>query len=403
MKSFAQIIENQVHKAARQKVRAATQPGVVLNVIDSEINALLTDVINERLRREQEQLLQRAPYQRSDTRLYRNGFRPVKIKGFVKSLFVRKPVLRSKTPPSIILGTLRHFGSSLLVALGSRFWLRGASTRATAQELNETFGTKLSPSDISAFTKELLPDIHAWLSRPITQPIAYLFLDALYLPVKKPGFTSKQALLVAIGMTTEGKRFVLGFLLGDRESTDSWSALLKDLLDRGLDHSALALAISDDHKAIAAAMEANLPAPHQLCVIHKMRNALARVASRDRKTFYADFTAAFWAPSKDAALLALGRLQEKWLSVYPKAVQIATANPDAFLRFFDHPKHLWTILRSTNLIERFNREIRRRLNPAGAMHSEDELWKLLWSISNQQEARWNKCKIHVFKDLTHSA
>ena len=403
MKSFAQIIEKQVHKAARQKVRAATQPGVVMNVIDCEINALLTDVINERLRREQEQLLQRAPYQRAGTILYRNGFRAVKIKGFVKSLFVRKPVLRSKTPPSRILGTLRHFGSSLLATLGSRFWLRGTSTRATAQELNETFGTKLSPSDISAFTKEFLPDIHAWLSRPITQPIAYLFLDALYLPVRKPGFTSKQALLVAVGMTSEGKRFVLGFLLGDRESTDSWSALIKDLLNRGLNRATLALVISDDHKAIAAAVEANLAVPHQLCVIHKMRNALARVASSHRKAFYADFTAAFWAPSKNDAIFALGRLQAKWINLYPKAVQITTANSDSFLKFFDQPKHLWTVLRSTNIIERFNRELRRRLRPAGAMQSENELWKLVWSVSNQQEARWNKHKIHVFKELKQAA
>jgi putative transposase len=403
MKTFAQIIETQVHKAARQKIRTATQPGIILNVIDSEINTLLTEVINQRLCQEQEQLLQRAPYQRIDNIRYRNGFKSVKIKGFVKALFVRKPVLRSKTPPSKIIGTLRRFGSSLLAALGSRFWLRGSSTRATAQELNETFGTNLSASDISQFTKELLPDIHAWLSKPIPSDIAYLFLDAIYLPVRKPGFTTKQALLVALGISSSGKRHILGFLLGDRENIDSWSNMLKDLLKRGLNRSALLLAVSDEHKAIVSAVEQTLGIEHQLCIVHKMRNALARVSSKHRRDFYADFTSAFWAASKNDAIFALGQLQAKWISLYPKAVQITTANTDAFLKFFDQPKHLWTVLRSTNIIERFNRELRRRLRPAGAMQSENELWKLVWSVSNHQEERWNKHKIHVFKELKQAA
>ena len=195
----------------------------------------------------------------------------------------------------------------------------------------------------------------------------------------------------------------MGFLLGDRESQESWSALIKDLLARGLNRSAVKLVISDDHKAIVSAVKSSLGVAHQLCVIHKMRNAKARVSSSHRKAFYANFTAAFWAPSKEDVLVALGRLQEKWSAIYPKAVQIATANPDAFMRFFDEPKHLWTVLRSTNLIERFNLEIRRRLNPVGAMHSEDELFKLLWSVSTQQEARWNKRKLYTFKEHSVAA
>lgn len=398
MKSLAQVLEQQVHQAVRKKVRSSTQPGVVLNIIESEVSTFLSDIINQKLRQEQEQLLQRQPYERTTDRRYRNGFKTIRIKGMVKSLFVRKPVLRSKTPPSPVITLLRKFGNAFLASLGSRFWLRGASTRATAQELNESFGTKLSPSDISHFTKELLPDVQAWLSKPITQNIAYLFIDAVYLPVRKPGFTTKQALLVAVGMTPEGTRHVLGFLLGDRESEESWTALVKDLIARGLNRSAIQLIISDEHKAIIATVEKTLAITHQLCVIHKMRNALARVSSKHRKEFYADFSAIFWAPSKEAALLSMGRLQAKWSNLYPKAVQITTANPHSFLHFFDQPQQLWTILRSTNLIERFNREIRRRLNPAGAMHSEHELFKLLWSISTQQEVRWNKRKIYSFKE-----
>jgi transposase-like protein len=403
MKSISQMLEQKISKTARAKVRNAVQSGTITNVIDCEINTLLTDILNERLRKEQEELLQRSPYQRSQEKHYRNGFKLIKLKGIFASFFVRKPVLRSKTPPSPILKTLKHFGSGIIAALASRFWLRGTSTRATAQELNNTFGTKVSAFDVSRFSNSILPDVQAWLDRPLPNNIAYLFLDALYIPVRKPGFTTKQAILVAIGISTTGSRHVLSFILGDRETLDSWSAILNDLLKRGLNRNALKLVISDDHKAIAAAVENTLAIPHQRCVIHKMRNALARVSAQNRKEFYADFSAAYWADSKELCLIALGKLQQKWQSVYPKATAIAIDKPDAFTKFFDHPCNRWSFLRSTNFIERFNREIRRRLNPAGAIQSEHELFKLLWSVSSNQEVRWNKRKSNVFNDLAVAA
>jgi len=86
-----------------------------------------------------------------------------------------------------------------------------------------------------------------------------------------------------------------------------------------------------------------------------------------------------------------------------KATQIACSNAEAFLRFMDEPQSLWTSLRSTNLIERFNRELKRRLNPAGAMQSENELWKLVWSIATEQEKRWAKRSIVHVKELKRAA
>lgn len=403
MKSLNQILEQKIHTAVRRKVRACTQPGVVWNIIEGEMGAYLTDILNQRLKQEQDQFLQRASYARCGDGRKRNGFKFVRLKGLLSAWKLRRPVLRAQTPPSPLVETLRRLGSGLLSLIASRFWLRGTSTAAVAQEINSAFGTKLAASDVSRFTETILPDVQAWLTRPLPQNIAYLFLDALYLPVRKPGFTKKQALLAAIGLTSDGKRHVLGFLLGDRENQDSWSTLLKELLARGLKRDALALVISDDHKAIASAVSDVLGLPHQLCIIHKMRNALVRVAAPHRKEFYADFKAAFWATSEQEAFVALGRLQAKWAKAYPKATQIACANPEAFLRFMNQPAHFWTILRSTNLIERFNREIRRRLRPAGAMHSENELWKLLWAVSTEQEKRWEKRSLNHFKNQKKGA
>lgn len=403
MKTLTQLVEQQVHRSARARVRNCTQPGVVWNVLESEMSAFLAEVLQEKLKQERDALLGRAPYERSADGPRRNGSKIVRLKGIFSAFRLRRPVLRGKTPASPILEAFKRLGSGIVGLLASRFWLRGTATRAVAQEINDAFGTKLSASDVSKFTETILPDVQTWLNRPVPQEIRYLFIDALYIPVRRPGFTSKQALLVALGVTESGHRQVLGFLLGDKESLDSWSALLKDLLARGLNRDRLALVISDDHKAIRSAVDQVLGTAHQLCVVHKMRNALVRVGRQHRTAFYHDFTAVYWAESKDQALLALGRLQATWNKIYPKAVQTAAANAEHFLRFMDQPKSLWTSLRSTNIIERFNRELRRRLDSAGAMHSENELWKLVWAVGFEQEKRWEHRRVRGAKELALAA
>ena len=396
MKSVNQMLESAMHKNVRMKVRSCSQAGAIEHIIDQEMHSFLADILQEKLQQEQEHLLQRKPYQRGGDGRKRNGFKKFTLKGLFKKIVIKRPVLRTATPHSPIIQLFKTFGNSIVAMIASRFWLRGTSTRATAQELNTVFGTKLASSDISKFSDMLLPDILAWLQRPIAEAFEYLYLDAIYLPFKYPKATETAALLCAIGLTGSGKRCVLGFLLGDKESEDSWTALIKDLLARGLQRDAIVLVISDEHKAILAAVRNTLGGkPHQLCVIHKMRNTLCRVHGKHhRKKFYADFKAIFWANSKEDALRAVGRLEANWARLYPKAVQIACANVDAFLRFMNEPLKLWTILRSTNLIERFNRELRRRLNAAGTMVSENELWKLAGSVAQEQEKRWAKRKLY---------
>lgn len=404
MKSTNQKLEMHAHKFVRAKVRQTVQPGTVAAVIDQELHSILAEIVNSALEQERDAVVGRAPYERSSSApLYRNGHKRSRLRGLFNAVFVKRPVLRGKTPPSALFTALRRSGKNLLGILASRFWLRGAATRSVAAELNSTFGSKLSSADVSRLTSALVPDVERWLARPLAMNISYLFLDALYLPVRKSEFTTKQALLVAIGLTPEGSRHVLGFVLGDRENTDSWTALLKDLLARGLDRNRLLMVISDDHKAIDAAVSQTLAVPHQFCVVHKMRNALVRVAAKHRKAFLQDFKAIFWADSRDAAFLALGQLQERWQRIYPKATNVVAREPERFFRFFDQPKPLWTILRTSNLIERFNRELRRRLRPAGAMQTENELWKLVWSISIEQEKRWLKRRPNGVKQLLMAA
>lgn len=400
MKSVTQRIGNASRRLVRDKVRQAFQPGQVMPLLEQEIMSIVTDALNQELLKEQEMTIGRKPYERSDNPTYRNGFKDA----FVPSCFggflrLRRPVNRRGGSNSHLYRALKAAGSALIAFLGVKSWTHGLSTRAAASDLNATFGTRLSHSDISALSDHLLPSLEAWRSKPLPSDIAYLYLDAAYLPVVSNSRTSKQALLLALGLDPRGRRHLLGFLLGDRESTDSWTALLDELLARGLDRSKLKLVVSDEHKGIENAVETRLGVPHQLCVVHLLRNNRHRIPQRDQAAFLADFKAIFWAESREASLLARGRFEQRWLAAYPRVVGNILARAERFLLFHDQPKQLWTVLRSSNLIERFIQELRRRLRPAGTIQSENELLKLVWAVTVKQQESWERIRARGFKQL----
>ncbi len=390
MLTNSQIIEKIVNSQVHQRVKSAIQPEKLQSILMQEMNSAIAKAFNERLESERDIALQRDQYQRVAGSVKRNGFKPFTIAGLFGRIKLQRPVVRSGTLVLPLAKALKSAGTALRDVLAIRFWLRGTSTRAVAEELNSVIGTRLSHSTVSTLTNTLEPVLREWETRPIPTGIKYLFLDAIYLPVRRPGFTSKQALLAALGVTEDGRRHILGFLLGDKESSDSWKALVKDLLARGMDRQQLNLVISDEHKGIESAVKDLLNVPHQLCVVHLLRNVRVKVAAPHRKAFIACFREIFWAEGRDEANRALGAMQGRWGAAYPGAVSLVTRRFEDHMVFQKEPKPFWTLLRSSNLIERFNLELRRRMNSAGTMHSELEVLKLIWAVSLPQEARWAK-------------
>jgi len=169
MQSLSQQLGQKTRKFIRAKIRQELDPGLIAGLVESEMHYALADALNLSLAKEQTAGLGRESNERSGETgsLSRNGYKDFWLKGIFSSVLLRRPVLRGKTPPSAVLESLRRAGTNLLGILGTRFWLRGASTRAVAQELNTTFGTKLRSADISVLTNKLLPEIQTWLNRPI--------------------------------------------------------------------------------------------------------------------------------------------------------------------------------------------------------------------------------------------
>jgi len=211
------------------------QPGTLNAIVASEVSSVITEALNAQLVAERDEALARAPYQRVAGSPKRNGFKLVSLPGPWGLLSLRKPVLRSGSLPLRLLEALKAGGQHLRDVLATRFGLRVASTQAVAEEIRAATGAKLSRSTVSTLSNALEPVIRAWETSPIPAGIRSFFLDALYLPVRRPGFTKTQALLLARGVDADNRRHVLGFVLEDRESKDSWASLIKDLLARGLD------------------------------------------------------------------------------------------------------------------------------------------------------------------------
>lgn len=395
MKNIPQYLQVLARQKMDSKVNDLLDPGLMQKWAAEALNRQVMEALNTQMLKERDEFLGRQPYQRENETVHRNGFKTVSAPFLGGFLSLRQPVLRRGGFVSPTLAAVRDAGNALVRFMAGRLWLKGIGTRETAREINQTFGTKLGPNSISHITRDLAPAIAAWEKQPLPVNLRYLYLDALYVPVRRQDAFEKAALLVAIAVDEGMKRHFLGYLVGSCESRETWGALIQSLLDRGLKTDTLRLVISDAHEGIREAVKDLLKTPHQLCVVHKMRNARARVAHSNQKAFLKDFNRVFWADSRSQALVALGQLKATWEKVYPKAVETVERDLEDYLRFFDEESKYWTITRSSNLVERFVEEVRRRLKPARGMQNEFELEKLLYAVVTAQQERWNRLKVHT--------
>ena len=206
------------------------------------------------------------------------------------------------------------------------------------------------------------------------------------------------ALLVAVGVNEGGYREVLAVEPAGGERKEAWRNLLKGLLERGL--QGVRLVISDDHPSIRQAVMAELPgARWQRCVVHQVRASLSQVRSQDRALLAQDLRGVYMAGSRKEALEALGKLRAAWGSRYPSLVVPWWEGSGALLRFYEYPQVLWPYLRSTNLMERFIREIRRGTKVRDHKFPRPEsVYKLLYVEGERQEGRWAERRLKGFAE-----
>jgi transposase-like protein len=315
----------------------------------------------------------------------RNGFRDRIWETRAGSVELRIPKLRKG---SYFPGFLepRRLAEKALTAVIQEAYVQGVSTRSV-DELVQAMGMSgISKSQVSRLIVEIDDRVKAFLSRPIEGDWPYVWLDATYVKVRQNGRIVSVAVIIAVGVNTDGRREVLGMQIGASEAETFWTGFLRSLTRRGL--RGVKLVISDAHEGLKAAITKILSATWQRCRVHFMRNALAHAGKSGRRVVSAFVATAF---AQEDAASARSQWRQVADQLRPKLPKLAAFMDDAeadVLAYMSFPKEHRAKLHSTNPLERVNGEIKRRTEVVGIFPNEDAIMRLVGAILLETNDEW---------------
>jgi putative transposase len=280
----------------------------------------------------------------------------------------------------------RRMAEKALTAVIQEAYIQGISTRSVDDLVKALGMDGISKSQVSRLCEDIDERVHAFLDRPIEGDWPYLWIDATYVKVRQNSRIVSVAVIVAVGVNSDGRREVLGMDIGPSEAEPFWTAFLRKLARRGL--RGVKLVISDAHEGIKAAVSKLLCATWQRCRVHFMRNILAHAGKSGRRVVSAFIGTAFAQETPEAA-------SQQWRAVAdqmrPKLPKLATLMDDAepdVLAYMTFPKEHRAKLHSTNPIERLNGEIKRRTDVVGIFPNEAAITRLVGAILMEQSDEW---------------
>jgi transposase-like protein len=325
-------------------------------------------------------------YERSGERTtWRNGFRDRGLDTRLGKLQLRIPKLRqgSYFPPFL---EPRKMSEKALVAVIQEAWIGGVSTRRV-EDLVQAMGLGgISKSQVSKLCKEIDERVQAFLDRPLTGEWPYLWLDATYLKQREGGRIVSVAAIIAVAVSTDGRREIVGLHIGPSEAETFWSAFLKSLARRGL--RGVKLVISDAHEGLKAAIRRVFGATWQRCRVHWMRNALAYVPKSQQNMVAAALRQAFIQPDRAQANQVLRHVADQLREKWPKLAVFIDESEADVLSYLDFPEQHRGKLHSTNPLERLNKEVKRRADVVGIFPNEPAIVRLIGAVLLEQNDEW---------------
>jgi len=268
-------------------------------------------------------------------------------------------------------------------------YARGLSTREIQDHLEELYGVEVSPTLISNVTDTILDEVRTWQARPLASVYPILYFDALFVKSRQEGPVQTKAVYVALGITVEGEKELLGLWLSESEGAKFWLSVFTELKTRGVEDCFIACV--DGLKGLPEAIEAVFPQTQvQLCIVHKVRNSLKYVPWKERKAVAADLRAIYAAATLAEAEHALERFAERWDAQYPTISPSWLADWDRLTVFLDYPPAIRRVIYTTNAIESLNYTLRKRLKTRGVFPNDESIVKVLYLALQNVAKKWTR-------------
>jgi len=334
------------------------------------------------------------------SRNYRNGFyqRTFAIKN-LGDLSIRVPRDRLGEFKTSVLPKYGRIDPAIKSDAVLMYFL-GMSTRSLSLISARLFGRKISHSLLSEHSAELHEKVEGWRTRAITDEIKYLYVDGTYFTMRTTDSIEKVCVLVVIGVDKNGHKHIIALQAGDKESASNWRELFKDLKKRGLDGSKVELGIMDGLAGLEKVfLEEFKNSKVQRCQVHLARNVLAKCPHKIKQEVADDLRSIFYASSKKKAEGFYKVFETKWAKEVPSAFKSLETNIENALTFMSFPEAEWLALRTTNPIERLNKEFKRRTKTMEIVAGEKSCYSLLAVVSIRMEAYWKKHPITFQKRL----
>lgn len=362
------------------------------------LRPLIQTIAQELLEEEMNEAVGARKGERTANRLsYRSGHYPRTLVTRVGKIELMVPQDREGRFSTAIFERYQRSEKALVSAL-IEMYVQGVSTRKVGEVAKELCGHDFSASAISRMNKTLDEELKRFAERQLEVEYPYLVLDARYEKVRVDGVIRDCAVLIAVGINWDGRREILGVEQSNRESTTSWKDFLLSLKKRGL--SGVRLTITDDHAGLKKAVREVLPeAVWQRCYVHFLRNAMDHLPRKADDDCLQELRWIYDRRDSAEAHLDLQAWIQRWGSRYPKLVDWVEDQIEETFTFYSFPRAHHKHIKSTNMLERFNQELKRRSHVVRIFPNEAALLRLIRALCVETHEDW--IEAHRYLNMTH--